>query len=147
MIFSFYIVLSLITGQAVESPDISMTGVTPLPRSSDRKKVEKKIKETSLASIPEVFEELDQPTIVALTDILTGKIIGHQIFHVWYDMDSQQQTLYNGKVEKLLKKAGGTYRVGYWLDGEDYETDAVQDLDVSKYALAADLVCGDLTLS
>jgi hypothetical protein len=49
-------------------------------------------------------------------------------------------------VEKLLKKSGGTYRVGYWGDGESYEEDA-EDYDVSKYALGADLIFGDLTLS
>jgi hypothetical protein len=38
---------------------------------------------------------------------------------------------------------GGTYLVGYWGDGESYEEDA-GDYDVSKYALGADLIFGDL---
>ena len=47
---------------------------------------------------------------------------------------------------KNLKKAGGTYVEGYWSEEETYQDDAV-DYDISKYALAADLVCEDLTVS
>ena len=54
--------------------------------------------------------------------------------------------MYNGKVEKLLKKAGGTYVVGYWSEEETYQDDAV-DYDMLKYALAADMVYEDLTVS
>ena len=46
----------------------------------------------------------------------------------------------------MLKKGGGTYRVGYWSEGENYEENA-EDYDVSVYSLAADLLCGDLTLA
>jgi hypothetical protein len=50
------------------------------------------------------------------------------------------------KIEKVLKRGGGVYVVGYWVEGETYEDDAV-DYDMKKCALAADLMCGDLTLS
>ena len=63
-----------------------------------------------------------------------------------YDDDAQPKTVYNCKVEKLLKKAGGTYVVGYWSEEETYQDDAV-DYDISKYALAADLVCEGFTVS
>ena len=63
-----------------------------------------------------------------------------------YDDDSQAKIVYNSKVEKLLKKAGGTYVVGFWSEEETYQDDAV-DYDISKYALAADLVCENLTVS
>jgi hypothetical protein len=46
----------------------------------------------------------------------------------------------------VLKRGGGVYVVGYWGEGETYEDDAV-DYDMKKCALAADLMCGDLTLS
>ena len=62
-----------------------------------------------------------------------------------YDDESQPKTVYNSKVEKLLKKGGGTYVVGFWSEEETYQDDAV-DCDVSKYALAADLMCEDLTV-
>ena len=62
-----------------------------------------------------------------------------------YD-DSKAKTVYNSKVEKLLKKASGTYVVGYWSEEETYQDDAV-DCDVPKFALAADLVCEELTVS
>jgi hypothetical protein len=63
---------------------------------------------------------------------------------VWYDEDSQDKTVYSGKVEKVLKRGGGVYVVGYWGEGETYEDDAV-DYDIKKSALAADLMFGDLT--
>ena len=64
------------------------------------------------------------------------------------DQDGNTKTVYMGKVEKYLKKGGGTYRIAYWQEGEGetYEKDA-EDYDLSKYAVGADLVCGDLTLS
>ena len=98
--------------------------------------------------LDEEFGDVEGHIKTAMADILTGKAVGHQICHVWYDSDTQQRTVYQGKLEKLLKKAGGTYRVGYWedQDGQNYEADAV-NYDVSKYALAADLMCGELTLS
>ena len=60
--------------------------------------------------------------------------------------DTQEKILYYGKIEKMLKKGGGVYVVGYWSEGESYEDDAI-DYDVKKSALAADLIYKDLTLS
>ena len=56
--------------------------------------------------------------------------------------ESQSRKRYSGKVETLNKKAGGTYVIGHWSQDETYD-DAV-DFEVSKYELAADLVCEDL---
>ena len=78
-------------------------------------------------------------------DILNGRIVGREMSHIWYD-DKEEKTTYHGKVEKLLKKQGGTYRVGYWGDGQNYEEDA-EDFDISKYTLAIDLINEDLVLS
>jgi hypothetical protein len=66
--------------------------------------------------------------------------------HIWYDQENREKTVYFGKIEKVLKRGGGVYVVGYWVEGETYEDDAV-DYDMKKCALAADLMCGDLTLS
>ena len=62
---------------------------------------------------------------------------------MWYDDDSQAKTVYNCKFEKTTKERGGTYVVGFWSEEETYQDDAV-DYDISKYVLAADLVCEDL---
>lgn len=115
----------------------------------ERNKVEKKLKacDGTLALADNVaFPDLQETVSQVVSDILSGKIVGRQICHVWYDSDKQDKTMYFGKVEKLLKKGGGTYCIGYWGDGESYEEDA-EDYDMSKYALGADLICGDLTLS
>ena len=47
----------------------------------------------------------------------------------------------------MKKKGGGTYVVSYWNEneGETYE-DRI-DFDILKFALAADYVCEDLTMS
>ena len=104
------------------------------------------MKSCDLANLSAEFPDFDDDMIHTVNDILTEKAVGRNICHVWYDATTQQKTLYLGKFEKVLKKAGGTYRVGYWLEGESYEEDA-EDYDISKFALAADVIYGDLTLS
>ena len=42
----------------------------------------------------------------------------------------RETSVYRGKVEKLKKKAGGTYTIAYWEKDEEYD-DAV-DYDVAK---------------
>ncbi|KAK6185670.1 hypothetical protein SNE40_007851 [Patella caerulea] len=91
------------------------------------------------------FEDLDESVLQSVNDILAGKIVGHYMCHLWYDEDSLEKTVYHAKVEKLLKKNGGTYRIGYWEENETY--DNAEDYDISKYALAVDLICEDLVIS
>ena len=112
-------------------------------QASDRSKVEKQLKSPDL-NIARDFPDLEERVQHDLADILHGKVVGRNICHVWYSRESRQKTIYNGKVEKLKKKAGGTYVIGYWSQIETYD-DAV-DYDVSKHALAADLVCEDLAI-
>ena len=114
-------------------------------RTVERGKIERKLKLFAISDIGAEFD-LDEHTVEVVSDILSGKVVGHKFCHIWYDSDSQDKTLYLGKFEKLLKKGGGTYRVGYWSEGEEYE-DSAEDYDLSMYALAADAICGDLTLS
>ena len=64
---------------------------------------------------------------------------------VWYNRELRQKTMYNGKIEKRKKEAGGTYVVGYWSQDETYD-DAV-DYDVSFFEMAADFICDDLTMA
>lgn len=116
-------------------------------KTTERNRLEKKLKSCdSELDITAQFGDLEESVLQDVVCIMTGKIVGHQLCHVWYDGDTQGKTMYCGKVEKLLKKGGGTYRIGYWQEGETYENDA-EDFDISKYAIAADLICEDLTLS
>ena len=108
---------------------------------AERKKLEKLLRSTSL-DIGTEFPDLPESVRSDLMGILGGKVVGRAICHVWYNRESKQKEMFSGKVEKLKKKAGGTYVIGYWSQDETYD-DAV-DFEVSKYELAADLVCGDL---
>ena len=106
----------------------------------NRVQIEKKFRNNQFD--PKSFPEFEYD----LECILTGNIVGRQLCQFWYDEEKPSNTLYYGKGEKSLKKSHGTYRVAYWLaSGECYEDDA-EDYDVSKFALAADLVCNDLVL-
>ena len=111
----------------------------------ERGKLERKLKACAITDLEKEFVDLDYTTLAVVRDILSDKAVGRQICHIWYDDVTHQKTMYFGKLEKTLRKAGGTYRVGYWSDGETYEQDA-EDYDISKYALAADAICGDLTV-
>lgn len=117
-------------------------------KTSERNKVEKKLKacDAETLDINVEFANVKDSVRQVLSNILAGNIVGHQICHVWYNSDTQEKVMYCGKVEKLLKKGGGIYRVGYWGEGNSYEEDA-EDYDVSKYALAADLLCEDLSVA
>ena len=87
---------------------------------------------------------MDPSTIDDLYDVLTGKSIGRSICHVWYDAATQQKQVYLGLMQKVKRKKSEKYVVAYWAEDESYETSV--DYDMSKFELAADLVCGDLKL-
>ena len=105
---------------------------------TERKKLEKKLKNFSLDTVRLEYPNLDFTKRNELEDILNGKIVGRKACHIWYE--DEGLVVYNAKVEKL--KARGNYSVAYWSRAEDYE-DAT-DYNVSMYALAADLLHGDL---
>ena len=109
-----------------------------------RKDLEKKLKSVDLADIASAFPDLEDSCVRDLGDILGGKVVGHNICHVWYEEETREKTVYSGKIEKLKKRQGQAhlYRIGYWGKEETYN-DAV-DYDMSKYALSADLIGGDL---
>ena len=89
---------------------------------------------------------MGEDRLQTVKDIIAGKIVGHKLSHIWYDEDTQEKTMFFGKVEKLLKRNGGTYRIGYWKEDQLYDDDA-EDFDLSKYTLAVDFICEDLILS
>ena len=86
----------------------------------------------------------DPSTIEDLFDVLTGKAIGRSICHVWYDADTRLKEVHCGLVGKVKRERSNKYVVAYWA--KDESEDTAVDYDVSKFALAADLVCGDLKL-
>ena len=61
--------------------------------------------------------------------------------HSWHDDATQENTLYCGRIEKLLR-GGLKYEVAYWEPTEDY--DDAEDYELSKYAIARDLLVDDL---
>ena len=108
---------------------------------SELKKMEKKLKTVKTQDLSTHFPELDPKKLDGLSDLLDGKFIGRDICHIWYDRDTQENTVYHGRVEKLC---GLKYEVGYWLPQDTY--DDAEDHEMSKYSLAADLIQGDLVV-
>ena len=76
-----------------------------------------------------------------LTAIMSGKSIGYNICHAWFD--DGQSVLYNGKIKKIKMKTK-QYVVAYWPQNETYED--AEDFIMSIYELAADLILDDLII-
>ena len=73
---------------------------------SELGKIEKKLRAfpsatTDLLSV--AFPELKRNKLQELTDILDGKCIGRNIMPSWHDDATQENTLYCGLIEKLLR--------------------------------------------
>ena len=111
---------------------------------SELGKIEKKLRALPSATTDELsvaFPELKRNKLQELTDILDGKCIGRNIMPSWHDDATQENTLYCGRIEKLLR-GGLRYEVAYWEPTEDY--DDAEDYELSEYAIAADLFVDDL---
>ena len=61
--------------------------------------------------LKESWTDLDEDKVQKLSDLLTGKSIGHNICHVWLDGGVFQ--LFNGRIEKMK---GSKYVVAYWKE-------------------------------
>ena len=106
-------------------------------QTTDQNKVEKQLRSNNL-EIAQDFPLMEELLQADLAVILAGKVVGRQVRH---NRELRQKTMYNVKIEKRKKKAGGTYVIGYWSQDETYD-DAV-DYDVSVYKLAVDFICDD----
>ena len=106
---------------------------------SERRKLEKRLKSIDVERIMDEFPDLDEDKVQKLSDLLTGKSIGHNICHVWLDGEVCQ--LFNGRIEKMK---GSKYVVAYWKESETY-VDAI-DFDMSIFELAADLLLDELVI-
>ena len=60
---------------------------------------------------------------------------------VWYDQETKDKVVYEGKLRKLKKRDQNVYFVTYWTDVQPQEDG--EDYEMSR---AADLVDGDLTM-
>lgn len=108
----------------------------------NRKKLEKRLRSIDLKNINVEFPDMEDGKCESVVDLLGGKAIGRKICHMW--SDDNVRVMFNGKIEKLKKRGGGTYTVAYWSQQESY-TNAVH-YDISKYELAADLISDDLIM-
>ncbi len=62
--------------------------------------MEKKLKDPK-RDISTEFHDLSQRMQQGIEDILEGKVVGRQIFHIWYDEELSQQAVYQG-VAKMV---------------------------------------------
>ena len=106
----------------------------------ERKKLEKRLKDTDLGTIRNEFPELDYSKIHDIEAILEGKVVGRRACHVWYE--DGKLVVYNAKVEKIktIRKTK-KYRIAYWSQAEEY--DDATDFYIPLFSLAADALHGD----
>ena len=77
---------------------------------TERRKVERKLKDTTVDLLEQEFADIGEEKLVNLTELMNGKAVGKQIAHVW--LEDGQPVMYSGELEKL--KAQQKYVVGYW---------------------------------
>lgn len=112
----------------------------------ERKQLEKMLASLQVKDIPTKFPDLEEKALADLIDILSDQIVSRNVCHLWMDNETQNHVLYYGKIEKKKKKKESTYVVAYWIAKEEEYDDAVE-YDMTKFALAADVVNGELILS
>ena len=112
---------------------------------SAQKQLEKQLKSTDLNNLESTFPQQSGTELSTLKDILSGKIIGRNLCHTWYDRDKDSQTTWNSRIQKLKTiRRVPHFRIAYWEDDETFEDAA--DYDISKWSLAADFVSKDVVL-
>lgn len=112
---------------------------------SAQKQLEKKLQSVDLKNIASAFPELSEMEVSTLEDILSGKIIGRNLCHTWYDIDKNTQSTWNGRILKLKQvRRVPFYKISYWEDDETFEN--ATDFEISKWALSADFISKDLVL-
>lgn len=106
-------------------------------------KLEKKLKSMRLDAVPDEFPQLNQDQLDDFTELLTGKAIGREIFHAWYE--DGKQVWYMGQLKSVFGSGKRKkYEVAYWGDSETL-ADAV-DYEMPLSALAADFLMEDLKM-
>lgn len=112
--------------------------------SAARKKLEKRLKSMDISLIPEEFPQLSEDKQENLIDLLSGKAIGRDIGHLWYE--EGELVLYKGRIKKVVGRGKRkVYEVGYSVSGTTVDDDEV-DYEMSFSSLAADFIMDDLTM-
>ena len=116
----------------------------------NRKRVESQLQQMSANNVPlaelfNSFQDLNPKARSDLSDVWEDRVVGRIISHWWYDKDGNIRDLYSGRIEKQKKKRKTEYVVAYWKQGQAF--DEGDSYDVSKFALAADIILGDLILT
>ncbi len=62
-------------------------------------KLQKKLKNISIEELAKNFPDLDSEKLEQVTNLITGKSVGHHICHLWYE--ENEQVMYHGKIESL----------------------------------------------
>lgn len=117
---------------------------------------------TSKEDVLEQFPDLSDGDASVVVEILEGKCVGKRVSHIWkmdralvrfngrinkYWNCKGQKVLCNGKIEKKKrteKKLVNKYVVAYWLDEQAFED--AEDYELFPKSVAADYICGDLSL-
>ena len=108
---------------------------------TDRRKLERLLKKSGLEGVKKDFPHLNHSEGSRVNDILSGRIVGLRMCHVW--LEDAEKVVYNGLIRKLY--ANNKYKVSYWKAEEDF--DDATDYHLSMYELASDLLCEDLIFS
>ncbi|XP_014674001.1 PREDICTED: uncharacterized protein LOC106814216 [Priapulus caudatus] len=110
----------------------------------ERKNIEKKLNCVEAGNLKTVFPEIAEDIHSDLVGILQGTVVGRNICHTWYDEETNEKTIWSGRIEKLKKRKGNIYcyKIAYWADDGSYED--AEDFEILKLALAADRICEDL---
>ena len=103
-----------------------------------RSRMERQLKK---GNIIKQFPELSSAALQVVENLMDGKSVGLIICHVWEE--DQSRVIYTGRLLKYYR-ARQTYKVAYWSQEEAF--DDATDYDIKASALAADFICGDLTL-
>ena len=121
----------------------------------ERKEIEKILLEENWRSNIQRFGiDVTQNEFDQTSKILAGDIIGCRFCQVWFDQNTQKETRWYGKVEKLSKKTKNNkkiYRIAYWTDEDRNENNEAsdpyenaEDYDLVSTEIAVDYLCGEL---
>lgn len=108
----------------------------------ERKKPEKKFKETDIDSACREYPNLIFSKVDDLQDITDGNILRREVCHACYDNEGHQLKVYNAKVETL--KENKVYTVAYRNKDETYDAG---DYEIPMFQFGADLLNGDFVFA
>ena len=121
-----------------------------------RRKVERQVIQLekdpnpSLSKVKQLLElagtSAQEEVVPFIHTLLTtpNQALAQRFLHTWYDTESDEDTVFNGKIMKKKKKIKVTFVVAYY--NMDEEEAAAVDYDMERSQLIADALYGDLVL-